>query len=69
MEMSAVTDPNQKSRIYRGVAEISAEIAGYSTKSLDEACKLLNEANAIPGIGKDVTAKNNTALKDLMTHF
>jgi hypothetical protein len=53
-----VADANQRSRIYRGYAELIAVATSYSKFGIGAALDALDAADNVPGIARDVRAKN-----------
>lgn len=53
-----IVDANQKSRVYRGIAEVAIAVLGHTHDGTLIASKALTDADAVPGIGEDVRTKN-----------
>lgn len=63
--VAMVSDRNQRSRIYRGIAEVQIRIFGQTKLAQYDAREALDAADKIPGIGADVQAKNAAMRKQL----
>ena len=60
-----ITDANQRSRVYRGIAEVTVGLCGHTHNATLAARCALDTADAIPGIAADVRAKNAAMRKRL----
>ncbi len=59
----AADDPNQRSRIYRGIAEAYSAYRKYRDPALEKAKQFMDKADAVPGISRSVAEKNAAARK------
>ena len=64
-DVPAITDRDQRARVYRGIAELTMSVYGGSPVACLDATEALDAADAIPGIGADVRYKTAAMRKQL----
>lgn len=64
-QVGSIASANQRSRVYRGIAEVTLQATRRSVVGMMKALDLLDAADATPGIGDDVRVKNDAIRKDI----